>query len=65
MRMAIGPAGPYLLWIAIFFAVFDNIGTQLYTFPRIAVEAVHKTFPKRADRYGTLVHAAVTPTSRP
>jgi Mn2+/Fe2+ NRAMP family transporter len=56
MKLAIGPAGPYLLWIAIFFAVFDNIGTQLYTFPRIAVEAVHKTFPKRAERYGTLVH---------
>jgi Mn2+/Fe2+ NRAMP family transporter len=57
MRLAIGPAGPTLLWIAVFFAVFDNIGTQVYTFPRIAVEAVHKTFPKRADRYGTLVHA--------
>ena len=57
MELAIGPAGPTLLWIAIFFAVFDNISTQLYTFPRIAVEAVHKTFPKRADRYGSLVHA--------
>src|SRR3954470_16626597 len=28
MRMAIGPAGPYLLWIAIFFAVSDNIATR-------------------------------------
>jgi Mn2+/Fe2+ NRAMP family transporter len=57
MKLAIGPAGPYLLWIAVFFAVFDNIGTQVYTFPRIAVEAVHKTFPRRAERYGTLIHS--------
>ena len=56
MELAIGPAGPTLLWIAIFFAVFDNIGTQVYTFPRMAVEAVHKTFPRRAERYGSLVH---------
>ena len=57
MELAIGPAGPTLLWLAVFFAVFDNIGTQVYTFPRIAVEAVHKTFPKRAEKYGALVHA--------
>ena len=56
MELAIGPAGPTLLWIAVFFAVFDNIGTQVYAFPRIAVEAVHKTFPKRAERFGSLVH---------
>jgi Mn2+/Fe2+ NRAMP family transporter len=56
MELAIGPAGPPLLWIAVFFCVFDNIGTQVYSFARIAVEAVHKTFPARAERYGSLVH---------
>src|SRR3954447_269050 len=56
MRLAIGPAGPPLLWIAIFFCVFDNIGTQVYSFARIAVEAVHKTFPARAERFGSLIH---------
>jgi Mn2+/Fe2+ NRAMP family transporter len=57
MELAIGPAGPPLLWIAVFFCVFDNIGTQVYSFARIAVEAVHKTFPARAERYGSLIHA--------
>jgi Mn2+/Fe2+ NRAMP family transporter len=56
MELAIGPAGPPLLWIAVFFCVFDNIGTQVYSFARIAVEAVHKTFPARAERYGSLIH---------
>jgi Mn2+/Fe2+ NRAMP family transporter len=56
MKLAIGPAGPPLLWIAIFFCVFDNIGTQVYSFARIAVEAVHKTFPARAERFGSLIH---------
>jgi Mn2+/Fe2+ NRAMP family transporter len=56
MRLAIGPAGPPLLWIAVFFCVFDNIGTQVYSFARIAVEAVHKTFPARAERFGSLIH---------
>jgi Mn2+/Fe2+ NRAMP family transporter len=56
MKLAIGPAGPPLLWIAVFFCVFDNIGTQVYSFARIAVEAVHKTFPARAERYGSLIH---------
>jgi Mn2+/Fe2+ NRAMP family transporter len=56
MELAIGPAGPPLLWIAVFFCVFDNIGTQVYSFARIAVEAAHKTFPARAERYGSLIH---------
>ena len=43
------------MWLAVFFAVFDNISTQVYTFPRMAVEAVHKTFPKRAERFGSVV----------
>ncbi|MDA0170935.1 Nramp family divalent metal transporter [Solirubrobacter taibaiensis] len=62
MELAIGPAGPPLLWIAIFFAVFDNIGTQVYTFPRIAIEAVHKTFPKRAAKYNTAEPAGLPDT---
>jgi len=37
-------------------SVFDNIGTQVYSFARIAVEAVHKTWPARAERYGSLIH---------
>ncbi len=50
MERAIGPAGPTLMWLAIFFAVFDNIVTQPRVFVRMMVEAVHKSRPQRAQR---------------
>jgi Mn2+/Fe2+ NRAMP family transporter len=58
MKLAIGPLGPPLMWIAIFFTVFDNISTQLYAFPRMMIEAIHKRYPARAERYGFLARAA-------
>jgi Mn2+/Fe2+ NRAMP family transporter len=58
MELAIGPIGPPLMWLAIFFTVFDNISTQLYAFPRMMIEAIHKRYPARAERYGFLARAA-------
>jgi Mn2+/Fe2+ NRAMP family transporter len=58
MELAIGPLGPTLMWIAIFFTVFDNITCQLYAFPRMMIEAIHKRYPARAERYGFLARAA-------
>ena len=58
MELAIGSIGPPLMWIAIFFTVFDNISTQLYAFPRMMIEAIHKRYPARAERYGFLERGA-------
>ena len=65
MELAIGPLGPPLLWIAVFFTVFDNIGTQVYAFPRMAVEALHKQFPSRARRYGFVPPARGSGAGKP
>lgn len=58
MELAVGPLGPPLMWLAIFFTVFDNISTLLYAFPRMMIEAVHKRYPRRAERYGFLARGA-------
>lgn len=50
MERAIGPAGPTLMWCAIFFVVFDNIVTQPRVFVRMLCEAVYSTRPARAQR---------------
>lgn len=50
MERAIGPAGPTLMWLAIFFVVFDNIVTQPRVFVQILVEAIHGSHPERAER---------------
>lgn len=50
MERAIGPAGPTLMWLAIFFVVFDNIVTQPRVFVQMFVEAVHGSHPQRATK---------------
>ena len=50
MERAIGPAGPTLMWCAIFFVVFDNIVTQPRVFVRMLCEAVYSSRPARAER---------------
>lgn len=50
MERAIGPAGPTIMWLAIFFAVFDNIVTQPRVFVRMFIESLYKTRPSRLRR---------------
>lgn len=50
MERAIGPAGPTVMWVAIFFAVFDNIVTQPRVFVRMFIESLYKTRPERLRR---------------
>ncbi|MET8469157.1 Nramp family divalent metal transporter [Streptomyces sp. NPDC006422] len=53
MEKAIGPAGPPVMWVAIFFTVFNNIVTQPRVFARMLVESLHKSNPARVDRIKT------------
>ncbi|WP_157596616.1 Nramp family divalent metal transporter [Saccharomonospora saliphila] len=50
MERAIGSAGPPIMWLAIFFTVFNNIVTQPRVFVRMFVESVHKARPERVAR---------------
>ncbi|TWE22403.1 Nramp family divalent metal transporter [Prauserella muralis] len=50
MERAVGPAGPTLMWLAIFFVVFDNIVTQPRVFVQMLAESVYKSRPARLDR---------------
>jgi Mn2+/Fe2+ NRAMP family transporter len=50
MERAVGPAGPTLMWLAIFFVVFDNIVTQPRVFVQMLTEAVHRSRPARVRR---------------
>ena len=49
MQLAVGPAGPYILWIALFFVAFDNIPAQADVFSRVFVESLHKSSPRRLE----------------
>ncbi|RCW41066.1 Mn2+/Fe2+ NRAMP family transporter [Halopolyspora algeriensis] len=50
MDEAIGPAGPPIMWFAVFFTVFNNIVTQPRVFVRMLIESVHKSRPARVER---------------
>ncbi|NHD15953.1 MULTISPECIES: Nramp family divalent metal transporter [unclassified Actinopolyspora] len=50
MEKAIGPAGPSIMWCAVFFTVFNNIVTQPRVFVRMFTESLHKSRPARAER---------------
>lgn len=50
MGKAIGPAGPPIMWCAIFFVVFDNVVTQPRVFVRMFIESVYKSCPAREQR---------------
>lgn len=50
MERAVGPAGPTLMWLAIFFVVFDNIVTQPRVFVQMLTESVHRSQPDRVRR---------------
>jgi Mn2+/Fe2+ NRAMP family transporter len=50
MEKAIGPAGPPIMWLAVFFTVFNNIVTQPRVFVRMFVESLHKKRPERVER---------------
>lgn len=50
MEEAIGPAGPPIMWVAIFFTVFNNIVTQPRVFVRMLIEAVYMSRPEREQR---------------
>lgn len=62
MEVAIGPAGPPIMWAAIFFTVFNNIVTQPRVFVRMLMESVYMSHPERAERVrsaqGTTVDTA-------
>ena len=64
MGLAIGPIGPTLFWIALFFVVFDNIPAQAYVFSRMCVESVHKSFPQRRRRYENSLPQSSTETGQ-
>lgn len=50
MEKAIGPAGPAIMWTAIFFTVFNNIVTQPPIFVRLLMEAGYMANPGRGER---------------
>lgn len=50
MEAAIGPAGPPIMWCAIFFTVFNNIVTQPPVYVRMLIEAVYMSRPDREQR---------------
>lgn len=50
MRLAVGPIGPTILWVALFFVAFDNIPTQADVFSRMFVESLYKARPERQER---------------
>ncbi len=50
MEQAIGPAGPPIMWCAIFFTVFNNIVTQPRVFVRMLIEGIYMSRPEREQR---------------
>ncbi|RNL82632.1 Nramp family divalent metal transporter [Halostreptopolyspora alba] len=50
MEEAIGPAGPHIMWCAIFFTVFNNIVTQPRVFVRMLIEGIYMSRPERERR---------------
>ncbi|MCI9887483.1 Nramp family divalent metal transporter [Micrococcales bacterium 31B] len=50
MRLAVGPVGPALLWVALFFVAFDNIPAQADVFGRMFIESIYKLKPERETR---------------
>jgi len=50
MEQAIGPAGPPIMWLAIFFTVFNNIVTQPRVFVRMLMESIYMSYPEREKR---------------
>lgn len=60
MELAIGPAGPSIMWIAIFFTVFNNIVTQPPVFVRMLIEAVYMSKPEREQRIRAANAGAIT-----
>lgn len=53
MELAVGQAGPVLLWVAIFFVTFDNLPAYSYGFTRMFIDGLHQWLPKRQERYGS------------
>lgn len=51
MQLAVGTAGPVLLWIAIFFVTFDNLPAYSYGFTRMFIDGLHQQRPARGARY--------------
>jgi Mn2+/Fe2+ NRAMP family transporter len=60
MERAVGPAGPTLMWLAIFFVVFDNIVTQPRVFVQMLTESVYKSRPERLRRLQAASPATAT-----
>jgi Mn2+/Fe2+ NRAMP family transporter len=52
MQLAIGQAGPLLLWVAVFFVTFDNLPAYSYGFTRMFIDGLHQWLPARAGKYG-------------
>ena len=54
MRIAIGEAGPTVLWIGLFFVAFTSIPSYSAGFSKLFIDGIHKSFPSRAERYGSI-----------
>ena len=54
MQVAVGAAGPTILWIGLFFVAFTSVPAYSAAFSKLFVDGVHKTFPARAIRYGSI-----------
>lgn len=63
MRLAVGDAGPYLLWVALFFVAFINIPSQADVFSRVFVEFLHMGKPDRKERMTKKAAAAGIPST--
>jgi Mn2+/Fe2+ NRAMP family transporter len=49
MQLAIGPAGPVLLWLGLFFVTFNSFPAYSYGFTKVLLDGVRHTFPRVSD----------------
>jgi Mn2+/Fe2+ NRAMP family transporter len=53
METAVGPIGPPILWIGLFFVVMTSIPAFAAGFSKLFVDSIHHSFPARGSRYGS------------
>lgn len=51
MEIAVGSAGPTILWIGLFFVALTSVPSYATGFSRLLVDGIHRSFASRGDRF--------------
>ncbi|MCI2417337.1 Nramp family divalent metal transporter [Saccharopolyspora sp. K220] len=51
MRLAVGPAGPWIFWLGLFFVAFSSFPSYATGYTKILFSGLYESLPKRRERY--------------